>query len=345
MEINYENYVNENTGISIENERIPEGTLEKYIENRKSLDGEIRNFDFVTQMMVIEYADKTTAITKLNNLFEKLKKENRLEKLEEEARRAIKEEVYNDEENLDSRDKLWNDKPEEFMSLLKKYRSPANIEERNKIKGFLNDAQKNNPIRFIYELIQNADDCIFSPDNKDNSFSIEFGPDTIKTYCNEKGMTVSNILAITAIKESDKILQRKQRKVNLIGEKGSGFKSVFGLFERASIYSNGFNFVLKEDYSIGEPDSINIESSCGTTMVFDGINNNSSKIKFKEAVECYGVKFNDQSIELDNENILHKCPLFFTNNLIELKLTDAETNKTITIKKDITEDEVKISYD
>ena len=121
--------------------------------------------------------------------------------------------------------------------------------------------------RYINELLQNADDCEYY-NNITPTFKLEILKNSkIKTTCNEKGFTKSNVRAITAIGESTK----KQLLNNeSIGEKGVGFKSVFNIANSVSIYSGDFSFKLSAlDPTIPELISNKIEYSNGTTMIFD----------------------------------------------------------------------------
>ena len=62
----------------------------------------------------------------------------------------------------------------------------------------------------------------------------------------EKGFTKQNVRAITAIGESTKsaLLSNGHEQ---IGEKGVGFKSVFGIARSVEIHSNGFDFKLTDE--------------------------------------------------------------------------------------------------
>lgn len=123
-----------------------------------------------------------------------------------------------------------------------------------------------NNLRFIFELIQNVDDCDFN-DAADCELDMRFdfnNDEIILTY-DEVGFTPFNVFAITGIAEEAKnILSGK----NQIGEKGIGFKSVFGVAEKVWIKSGWFSFELyRDNYTIPIPvyDSFNYVS--GTQMI------------------------------------------------------------------------------
>lgn len=99
--------------------------------------------------------------------------------------------------------------------------------------------------RFIQELLQNADDCIY-PQGRIPSFMLTQRGNTIVTEYNEAGFTRANIRSITAIGESTKnrLLNGDLRS---IGEKGVGFKTVFATASEVKIYSGEYNFALKAE--------------------------------------------------------------------------------------------------
>ncbi len=82
------------------------------------------------------------------------------------------------------------------------------------------------PVHFIYELLQNAED--------QNATEAQFILSTHSLiFChNGKPFTKSNVESITSIGSSDKI-----REANKIGRFGIGFKSVFAITERPEVYT------------------------------------------------------------------------------------------------------------
>ncbi|OHF03686.1 hypothetical protein CORC01_01005 [Colletotrichum orchidophilum] len=117
--------------------------------------------------------------------------------------------------------------------------------------------------RFLFELLQNADDNKFAAARSRGSdpyvvFSVY--RDQIKIKCNEDGFTYRDLKAICAIGQSS-----KNRSHGYIGEKGIGFKSVFMAAWKVHILSNDFSFSFihhKGDSGLGmvspiwEPDFI-----------------------------------------------------------------------------------------
>ncbi|KAK1536561.1 uncharacterized protein CCOS01_01881 [Colletotrichum costaricense] len=117
--------------------------------------------------------------------------------------------------------------------------------------------------RFVFELLQNADDNKFVVANSRGvepfvKFSVY--RERIKIECNEDGFTYHDLKAICAIGQSS-----KNRSHGYIGEKGIGFKSVFMAAYKVNILSNDFSFSFthrKGDSGLGmvtpiwEPDLI-----------------------------------------------------------------------------------------
>ena len=102
--------------------------------------------------------------------------------------------------------------------------------------------------RYLYELIQNADDA-----NYNNAVQVQANPtlhftlasDRLLVETNEDGFTCANVKAICAISESSKKLSGDD---DSIGEKGIGFKSVFRIARSVHIQSGPFwSFTLENN--------------------------------------------------------------------------------------------------
>ncbi|KAM0492979.1 hypothetical protein ACHAP8_009508 [Fusarium lateritium] len=94
--------------------------------------------------------------------------------------------------------------------------------------------------RFVFELLQNADDNDYSiavSQGQDPYVSFKVHPDKVTIECNENGFTHENLKAICAIGKSSKV-----GAAGYIGEKGIGFKSVFMAAWKVNIQSNNFSF-------------------------------------------------------------------------------------------------------
>ncbi|KAK7736974.1 hypothetical protein SLS53_006729 [Cytospora paraplurivora] len=94
--------------------------------------------------------------------------------------------------------------------------------------------------RFIFELLQNADDnsyMIAAASGSVPFVSFHVHPRHIVLECNEDGFTTANLSAICSVGKSSKIGAQ-----GYIGEKGIGFKSVFMAAWKVHVQSGAFSF-------------------------------------------------------------------------------------------------------
>ncbi|KAH6672747.1 hypothetical protein F5X68DRAFT_175032 [Plectosphaerella plurivora] len=99
--------------------------------------------------------------------------------------------------------------------------------------------------RFVFELLQNADDNLFaraSASGEQPRIAFHVYPRRIVVECNEDGFTKENLRAICAVGESTKSTCH-----GYIGAKGIGFKSVFIAAWKVSIQSGHFSFYFKHE--------------------------------------------------------------------------------------------------
>ncbi|MBQ8135261.1 MAG: ATP-binding protein [Clostridia bacterium] len=98
-------------------------------------------------------------------------------------------------------------------------------------------------------MIQNVDDCDYEkPEFCCLDINFDFNQNQIVLTYNETGFTPANVFAITGIAEAAKNITSTK---NEIGEKGIGFKSVFGVAEKVWIRSGFFSFELsKKSFTI-----------------------------------------------------------------------------------------------
>lgn len=97
--------------------------------------------------------------------------------------------------------------------------------------------------RFIFEMLQNADDNNYTrvqAANEEPYVSFQVYHDVLLVECNEDGFTEENLRAICAVGESS-----KQGAQGYIGEKGIGFKSVFMAAWKVHIESGPFSFYFQ----------------------------------------------------------------------------------------------------
>jgi len=96
--------------------------------------------------------------------------------------------------------------------------------------------------RFLYELIQNAEDNSYSTataDGEEPFLAFKLYPHRIIIDSNEDGFSKSNIRAICSVGNST-----KKHSAGYIGEKGIGFKSVFKIAQKVHIQSGPFSFAF-----------------------------------------------------------------------------------------------------
>ncbi|EFW99767.1 hypothetical protein CMQ_85 [Grosmannia clavigera kw1407] len=94
--------------------------------------------------------------------------------------------------------------------------------------------------RFIFELLQNADDNSYThaaASHVDPYVSFRVHSDRVVIECNEDGFNSANLKAICSIGQSSKMGAQ-----GYIGEKGIGFKSVFMAASKVHIQSGAFSF-------------------------------------------------------------------------------------------------------
>ncbi|KAH1752035.1 hypothetical protein LV164_008598 [Aspergillus fumigatus] len=101
----------------------------------------------------------------------------------------------------------------------------------------------NSNARFVFELLQNADDNRFTLARKHKELpfiSFKVYPDRIVVECNEDGFSIEDLSAICSVGESTKAASH-----GYIGAKGIGFKSVFIAAWKVHIQSGNFSFHFK----------------------------------------------------------------------------------------------------
>ncbi|KAF5665414.1 hypothetical protein FCIRC_10567 [Fusarium circinatum] len=97
--------------------------------------------------------------------------------------------------------------------------------------------------RFVFELLQNAEDNIFEQAHKAKALpfvSFKIYPSKIIVECNEDGFKEPHLQAICAVGRSTKSAAH-----GYIGAKGIGFKSVFIAASRVHIQSGNFSFEFR----------------------------------------------------------------------------------------------------
>ncbi|KAJ3467638.1 hypothetical protein MRS44_005202 [Fusarium solani] len=100
--------------------------------------------------------------------------------------------------------------------------------------------------RFVFELLQNAEDNNFLHAEGRPYVSFHLRKDQLVIECNEDGFTPANLEAICSIGKSSKSATK-----GYIGEKGIGFKSVFMAAWRVHIQSGPYSFYFQHRPSDG----------------------------------------------------------------------------------------------
>lgn len=179
-------------------------------------------------------------------------------------------------------------------------------------------------LRFLYELIQNVDDCEYAdPANAKLDINCDFyhGDGKITFEYNEKGFTPFNVFAITGIAEQAKNLDPEKIE---IGEKGLGFKTVFGLADSVLIQSGFFSFKLSaKDVTCPIPDYENFEFVEGTKLTL-----------FMDAQKIENIFYKFMAEYKASNALLCKNPLLFLNKLSKLRVYfDARRSLKFTVER------------
>lgn len=257
------------------------------------------------------------------------------------------------EKDEDKIDQEWKKSPKEFVTKLANYRANGMMDS-NLSKQLLDFAKNinNDPLRYIYEIIQNADDCDYITETPEITISLEHNS-TIEVYYNEVGMRYTDVLAITTIGQSNKQNRIKKR---IIGEKGIGFKTIFSVCESVDIWSGGYSFALHDNnfvpkYLEENKESKESKENQGTTLHLHlksktetetenaTLQINAQKV-FDNLKEKYG--FSSEGKDFCAQNAFQNCPILFTNRLHAITIRKGE--ESFSIKKNENNDEGAILY-
>ena len=207
-----------------------------------------------------------------------------------------------------------------FVELLQMFRM-ASLEDMSLMgDGFIStlrsllsvgeDGIYSNSQRFIYELIQNVDDCEYdNPEDcqLDIQFKYNTSPGEIIFTYNEKGFSPQNVVGITGIAEKMKNVSPDKIE---IGEKGIGFKSVFGIADRVLIESGAFCFELyRDDFTVPVPKYEGYKPIKGTRLTLEMDAATVKKI-YRSIVQQY----------VKGDAALNQNPILFLNKLTHLKM-------------------------
>lgn len=141
--------------------------------------------------------------------------------------------------------------------------------------------------RFIFELIQNADDAALSDNNE---IHFDFYPHSLVVSHKGKPFDEADILSITNAGKGTKAAD-----VTKTGYKGIGFKSVFGKSNKVTIVSDGFSFRFDKNHIIKLFDKVKMPWQI--IPIWTEPNELHSDIKYSDLQNKYNVS---TIIELEN---------------------------------------------
>ncbi len=249
-----------------------------------------------------------------------------LEKVKTDECQKLFWEFLSEQEEME--DDSWKKFPKEFIKLLQAYRHKGSTD--NNISSRLLDFAKkinNDPQRYVYELIQNADDCEYPENVTEKKLEIVIEDEKMTVSYPEKGMTYADILAITTIGQSNK---RKKKRKRIIGEKGIGFKTIFSMCKAVHIHSGPYHFKLTSDNF--EPEWIGGNNDSGTKMILDFKDGNMpGEEVYNGLMKKYGAE------PCSREKILQNCPILFTSKIDQLSISYKD--KKLIMQRNCTENE------
>lgn len=222
----------------------------------------------------------------------------------------------------------------EYISLLRKFREAlvqiASLNGENYRKTLASllsvgaDGLYTNELRFLFELIQNADDCDYAnPEDCELSILFDCNTGTITLEYNEVGFSPANVFFITGIAEAAKNISPDRIE---IGEKGIGFKSVFGVADKVLVQSGKFSFMLYENnFTVPEEQYEGFTGISGTKLTLymktkAPANCGIDVLAKERSVICKKI-YNKLVAEYCTPNALFsKNPILFLNKLTKIKM-------------------------
>lgn len=237
----------------------------------------------------------------------------------------------------------WAAHPKDFIEILAAYRQmgafDTNITEQ--VMGFAKNIN-DDPLRFIFEIIQNADDCSYADNTVPEICITTTDSDSIEIFYNETGMLYSDIISLTTIGESN-----KQNRINrrLIGEKGIGFKTIFSMCSHVDVYSGPFQFSLQSDSFCPTWLETASETVHGTKLTLHlGTANSKMPSEWLQQIylkllDKYGFA-SDAEWKFVLQKAFQNCPVLFTNRLQKITLIHKDICFSITNRPE----EKKVTY-
>lgn len=221
----------------------------------------------------------------------------------------------------------------EYISLLRKFReaivqtASLNGENFNATLASLlsvgADGLYTNELRFLFELIQNVDDCDYAnPEDCELNIHFDFNCGTITLEYNEIGFSPENVFSITGIAEAAKNISPDRIE---IGEKGIGFKSVFGVADKVLVQSEMFSFMLYENnFTVPEEQYEDFSGVSGTKLTLfikpkKVVNDDKERAKECSTI-CHNIYDKLVAEYCTKSALFNKNPILFLNKLTKIKM-------------------------
>ena len=222
----------------------------------------------------------------------------------------------------------------EYIALLRKFREAivqtASLNGENfntTLSSLLSvgaDGLYTNELRFLFELIQNVDDCDYkNPEDCELSIHFDFNYGTITLEYNEVGFSPENVFSITGIAEAAKNISPDRIE---IGEKGIGFKSVFGVADKVLVQSGMFSFMLYENnFTVPEERYDGFSGVSGTKLTLFMKTRNPANRDDKALAGARGAicrKIYDKLVAeyCTKTALFNKNPILFLNKLTKIRM-------------------------
>ena len=200
----------------------------------------------------------------------------------------------------------------------------------------IEDDYRDEPWKFVYEFIQNVDDCEYENKIPELTVIVSKNEGKIVFEYNEVGFSLDDVKALTKFGDSNKadlldelnncdgIFDREKT-----GRKGRGFKSVFAIPGEdlvVHISSNGFSFKFVKRLGIIIPiwEDISDAPSIGTRITIDGLQGKYLEKLVTNLRAMFGVK--------DTAAFFATCPVLFLRKLERVTVVNEEETFTIDIK-------------
>lgn len=192
------------------------------------------------------------------------------------------------------------------------------------------------PWKFIYEFIQNVDDCNFSEETPCLDIKIDKQKNNIVFEYNETGFTLEDIKALTKFGDSSKTesLESMNKTEGVFdrektGHKGIGFKSVFSLPGQGvvvHICSNGFSFKFVKRLGSIIPiwEDVDDMPAKGTRITVEGFDSKYLPKLTDDIERMFGV--------IDISNFYSTCPVLYLRKLNKVSVNNCGKEFSIEIK-------------